>query len=78
MVAANHNRRFQLATFHHGVKGQPGNVPLAQANPANARWQALKIDALGRHVQPAVQVLVGRKKLFHLGVGFGNVFGVAA
>ena len=49
-------------------------MPLAQADPADARGQALVADALLGHVQPLVQVLVVGEQLFHLRVGLADVF----
>ena len=78
MVATNHDGGAQFTAFNHLVKGQTGAVALTQADPANARWQALKGNALGRHVQPAVQLRVLGKQLLHLGVGLADIFRVAA
>ena len=77
VIPADHDRGFELTRLDHGVEGQPGAVPLAQADPANARRQALEGDALGRHVQPAVQVGILGEQFFHLGVGLVNVLRVA-
>ena len=52
-------------------------MPVAQADPADARGQALKLDALARHVEPAVQVRVVGEQLLHLGVGLVDVLGIA-
>ena len=76
MVAANHDGGFQLATAHHFVEGQPQFGALTQADPADARRQALKADALAGHVQPVVQMGIVRDQFFDLGVGFVNVFGL--
>ena len=78
MVAPDHDRCLELAAAHHGVEGQAGQVPLAQADPADACRQALEADALARHVQPAVQVRVVGEQLLHFGIGLANVLGVAA
>jgi hypothetical protein len=78
VVAANHDRAFELAALHHLVEGQAGQVALAQADPADARGQALEGDAFASHVEPAVQVLVVGEELFHLRVGLADVFRVAA
>ena len=78
MIAANHDRAFEFAGFHHLVESQAGQMPLTQADPANTRGQALKGDALLRHIQPAVQVFVVGEEFFHLCVCFADVLGVAA
>ena len=67
----------QLAVLHHLVEGQAGAVALAQADPADARRQALEGDALAGHVEPAVQVRVVREQLLHLRVGLADVLRVA-
>ena len=39
-------------------------MPVAEAHPADARGQALELDALARHVEPAMQVrIVGQQLL---------------
>ena len=53
-------------------------MALAQADPADARRQALEADALARHVEPAVQVRVVGDQFLDLGVGLVDVFGIAA
>ena len=68
---------FSSPAAHHLVEGQAGAVALAQAEPADARRQALERDALARHVEPAVQVRVVGEQLLHLGVGLADVFRVA-
>ena len=52
-------------------------MPLAQAQPADARRQALERDALARHVEPAVQMRVVGEELLHLAVGRVDVLRVA-
>ena len=49
----------------------------AEADPADARRQALEADPLARHVQPVVQMRVLREDLLHLGVGFVNILRIA-
>jgi hypothetical protein len=43
------------------VESQPNAVPFAEAEPADARGQSLKGDALFGHVEPVMQVLVMRQ-----------------
>src|SRR5690606_14777573 len=78
VVAADHHRGLQLAITHHLVERQAQAVALAQADPADARRQALEVDALGGHVQPTVQVGVVRDQFLDLGIGPGDVLRVAA
>ncbi len=76
MIPSDHDGRLQLALAHHLVEGQARHVALAQAQPADARGQALEGDALARHVEPAVHVRVVREQFLDLGVGLVDVFGV--
>ena len=82
VVAADHDGGLQLAARDHRVEGQAGAVALAQADPADARRQALEGDALAGHVEPAVQMSVvrhiRREQLLHLRIGLADVFRVAA
>ena len=55
MIAADDDRGFELAVAHHLVEGETEAVALAEADPADARRQALEVDALARHVEPVVQ-----------------------
>ena len=77
MIAADHDRGFQLALCDHFIEGQAQLVAFAQADPADARRQALELDALPRHVEPAVQVRIVRDEFLHLGVGLVDVFRIA-
>jgi hypothetical protein len=61
----------------HLVEHQAGAVAVAQADPADARGQALEGDALARHVQPAMQVRVVGEQLLHRRVGLVDVLRVA-
>ena len=56
-----------LATI--SIEGQPQPMALAEAHPADARRQALKLDARARHVEPLVQVRIVGDQLLDLGVG---------
>jgi hypothetical protein len=66
VVAADHDRRLQFALRDHLVEGQAQPVAVAQADPADARGQALEVDAFARHVEPAVQVRVVGQSSFTL------------
>ena len=61
MIATNHNRCSQFTRFHHRIECEPGAVPLAEADPADACRQALKRNALACHIEPAMQVSVVRE-----------------
>ena len=52
-------------------------MPVAEADPADARRQALERNAIARHVEPVVQMRVARRQLAHLGVGAVDVLGIA-
>ena len=52
-------------------------MPVAEADPADAGGETLKANALARHVEPIVQMLVVRHQFFDLGVGLIDVFGIA-
>src|SRR3546814_8643811 len=77
MVAADHDRAFQLAAFYHLVEGEAEPVALAEADPADARRQALELDARARHVEPGMQMRIVGDQLLHLGVGLVDVLRVA-
>ena len=77
MITPDHDRGFQLARLDHLVEHQARAVPIPQPDPADAGGQALKRDALGSHVQPAVQVIIVGEQLFHRGIGFEDILGVA-
>src|SRR3954463_14559522 len=77
MIAADDDRRLQLAAAHHLVEREPGLVALAQAEPADAGRQSLKLDLLRGEVEPALQRLVLREELAHLGVGARDVLRIA-
>ena len=77
VIAADHDRRLELARAHHLVEREAREVTLAEPDPADARRQPLEFDAPGGHVEPPVEQPVLGKKLTHLRVGPGDVFGVA-
>ncbi|KAG1386099.1 hypothetical protein G6F59_017028 [Rhizopus arrhizus] len=74
VVTADHHWRLQFTIGDHFVEGQAEAITVAQADPADARRQALELDLLGGHVQPAMQVRVVRNQFLHLGIGLGDVF----
>src|SRR5208282_6428949 len=61
MISPHHYRRFQLAARDQFVEREAEFVSLAVAQPANPRWQPLKLHAFLRQLDPARQVLVLRK-----------------
>ena len=61
MVASDDDRCLELATGHHFVEGQPQTMTLSETHPADARRQTLKMNALLRHVEPAMQVANGER-----------------
>src|SRR5712692_5203141 len=69
MVAADDNRRLQLAPGHQLVERQAEFRPLAVAQPANARRETLEAHALLRQADPAVEDRVVREELQHQFVG---------
>jgi hypothetical protein len=74
---ADDDRRLELARRHHLVEGQAQAVAIAQPDPADARRQALEFDALSRHVEPVVEMVVVRHQLLHLGIGAIDVLRIA-
>ncbi len=77
MIAADHDRRLQLAVTHHFVEGKAEAVTLAEAYPADARRQALERDPFARHVEPVMQVVVIGDEFLHLGIGLVDVLRIA-
>src|SRR6185503_21088154 len=55
VVTADHDRRSELALRDHFVEGETEPRAILESDPADARRQALELDALARHVEPAVQ-----------------------
>ncbi|MNT02225.1 hypothetical protein D3C72_1367140 [compost metagenome] len=76
MVAADDDGGLQLARGHHVVEHQAGAMAVAQADPADARRQALEGDPLARHVQPAVQAGVVREEFLHRRIRLADVLGI--
>src|SRR3546814_17102812 len=77
MVAADNDRAFHLAAFYNLVEGEAEPVGLAEADPADARRQALELDARARHDEPGMQMRIVGDQLLHLGVGLVDVLRVA-
>src|SRR5690242_6373801 len=66
VVAADDDRGLELTARHHLVEGEPETMPVPEPYPADARREALELDALARHVEPMVQVRIMRDELAHL------------
>src|ERR1700678_4010435 len=77
MIATDDDGRFQLTRFHHFIKRQTCQMPLSQAEPADARRKTLERDTLASHFKPAMDTAIFRKELLHLFVGLVNVVGVS-
>ena len=77
VVAADHDRRLELAAAHHLVEAQPEPVALAVAEPADPRRQSLEGDPLARLRHPAREPLVVGELLEHRAVGRRDVGPVA-
>src|SRR5688500_428269 len=77
MIAADDDRGGDFAAPNHLVEPEAEAVALAEADPADARRQALESDALARHVEPAMEVRVAGDQLLHLRVGLANIFWIA-
>jgi hypothetical protein len=77
MVAANRHRSFQLPALHQFVDRLAHHGALAVSEPADARGQPLKLNAIARKRQPAIQGLVFGKEFEREVVCLAYVFGVA-
>ena len=77
MVAADHDGRFDLAVGDEAVEDLAHLGALAVLEPADAAGQALEVDLLGGHADPAGDHLVVGEGLEHGAVGARDVGGVA-
>src|SRR5579864_3073688 len=77
MVAPDDDRRLELPARHHLVEGEAETVPVAEAHPADARRQTLKLDALAGHIQPVMQMAVLGQELAHPGIRPEDVLRIA-
>ncbi len=77
MVAADDDGRAQFAGPDHFVEGEAEAVAVTEADPADARRQALEGDALARHVEPVVQMRVAGGQFLHLGIGLVDILRIA-
>ncbi|CAN0622259.1 protein of unknown function [Burkholderia multivorans] len=77
VIAADHDRRLQLAVLHHLVERLAQAIAILHADPADARRQPLERDALARHVEPVVQVRIVRDQFLDLLVGLVDILRIA-
>src|SRR5580693_3848270 len=77
MIAPDDDGRFQLTRFHHFIERQTSQMPLSQAEPADARRKTLEGDALPCHLKPAMYAAIFREELLHLLVGLVDVVGIS-
>ncbi len=77
MIAADDDRRGQLAPGDHFVERQSQAMTVAEADPTDARRQPLEVNPLARHVEPVMQMAVSGQQLAHLGIGAVDVLRIA-
>ena len=77
VIAADDDGRGQFAARDHLVEGEPQAMTLAEAHPADARRQALKMNARSRHVEPVMQMRIIRNQFLDLRVGLVDILGIA-
>src|SRR5271170_5325124 len=77
MIASNDDGRRYFAIADQFVHGDAELSSLAVSEPADARWQTLKMDALLRELDPAAEVGVFWEQIEDQFVCAVNVFGVA-
>src|SRR5215207_9572911 len=77
MITANCDRRFQISTLDEIVDGLAHLRALAITEPTDTRRQALKLNAITRKTQPAIQRTIVGKHLQRQVIGFSNVLRVA-
>src|SRR5882672_6689274 len=77
MVAPDHDRGLEHAVAHHAVEAQAEPMPLAVAEPADARREALEAHVLLRERDPALEPGVVRELLERRPIGGEDVLRVA-
>ena len=77
VIAADHDRRAELALLHIVVHGAAKSGAFAIAEPADPRGQPLKVDLSFRQIHPPAENPVIREQLAGQPVGGADVFGVA-
>ena len=77
VIPADDDRRLEVAARHHLVEPEAETVALPVAEPADAGGQALELDLLAGHPDPARQRLVVRELVEHGPVGGRDVGRIA-
>src|SRR5881394_2625276 len=77
MIAADHNRRFHFSFSDESIEQQSRTMTFTVSEPADARRQSLKLDALLRHTNPAMQRRIIREKLEDRFVGHEQIVRIA-
>src|SRR5678816_859352 len=77
MIAPDRDRRLEIAALHEIVDCLTHLGTLAITEPADTRRQSLKVNAIARQTQPAIQRAVVRKHLEREIVSLANVLRVA-
>ena len=73
VVAADDDGSGELAVGDHLIERKSQAMSLPQAHPADARRQALELNARAGHVQPMVQVGIVRNQLPDLRIGLVDI-----
>src|SRR6185312_10146281 len=68
VIAPDDDRRLQLTLAHHLVEGEAEAMAIAEPDPADARRQALELNAFASHAKPLMQSVIVRQHLTHLRV----------
>src|ERR1041385_9104598 len=77
MIAADRDRRLQIATLHEVVDRLAHLGAFTVTEPADARRQPLKMHAVARETQPAIQRPIFGKHLQREIVSLANVLRIA-
>src|SRR5215813_10723757 len=73
MIAPYRDRRLEIAPLYEIVDRLAHLSTLAVTEPADARRQSLKVNAVARQTQPAIQRAIVRKHLEREIVGLANI-----
>ena len=77
MVAADDDRRLELAGRDESIELETGACALAVAEPADPGRQTLERDSLAGHLEPAVEPVLVREQLDQGAIGPIDVVRVA-
>src|ERR1051325_2115261 len=77
MIAADRDRRFQIAAADGFIDRLAHLCAFAVAEPTDARRQTLKLHSIARQPQPTIQRLIVGKKFEREIVSLAYVFGFA-